>query len=349
MNNEHTVGNGSPSRENKVPSSIRNGWFSETEAMWPGQKLSIALEEFSDKSILFNEKSDFQSILVFRSAQHGNILVLDGVVQLTENDEFAYQEMISHLPMFSHSNPRRVLIVGGGDGGVLREVCRHDCVESITMVEIDGMVIDVAKKFFADSTATSFDDPRLTIIQEDAAEFLKRHNQQNNSAGYDIIIADSSDPVGPAETLFDPNFYEHMYEALNDGGIISAQGECFWTHTDLIVNVVACCADIFDSVEYSTTMVPTYPCGQIGFILAAKGDTVNLRRPYREMSSVLQEQLRWYNPSVHRASFVVPHFLEEKLSAVRPSYDEDIYVGSDEEDEMQDNVDECFLSNCTIT
>merc|ERR1719223_619550 len=242
--------------------------------------------------------------------------------------------------MFSHSNPQRVLIVGGGDGGVLREVCRHDCVESITMVEIDGMVIDVAKRYFADSTATSFDDPRLTIIQEDAAEFLKLHNQQNDSEGYDIIIADSSDPVGPAETLFDPVFYEQMYQALNDGGLICAQGECFWTHSDLIANVVACCADIFDTVEYASTIVPTYPCGQIGFILAGKegigGEIINVRKPGRSMPSKMQVQMQWYNPQLHSASFVLPEFLERKLSSLRP---QDPYV-----DETELETRDCFCS-----
>jgi len=298
--------------------AIKDGWFSEVEPMWPGQKLSIALEEFSDKSVLFHEKSQFQSIMVFRSAQHGNVLVLDGVVQLTENDEFAYQEMITHLPMFAHPNPQNVLIVGGGDGGVLREVCRHDCVQEITLVEIDEMVINVAKTYFSESTASSFGDERLTIIHEDAAEFLCRHNSTSVPRGYDVIIADSSDPVGPAETLFDPSFYEQMHKALNIGGIISAQLECFWTHSDLIVNVVACCADIFDTVDYASTMVPTYPCGQIGFLLAGKGEHTTLRNPQREWFAV-KSQLKWYTPAMHTASFILPKFIEERLAASRPS------------------------------
>lgn len=306
-------------QEVALPSSIKDGWFTETEPMWPGQKLSIALEEFSEESVLFYEKSQFQSIMVFRSAQHGNVLVLDGVIQLTENDEFAYQEMITHLPMFGHRKPQNVLIVGGGDGGVLREVCRHNCVQEITMVEIDEMVIKVAKQYFSESTATSFGDKRLTIIHEDAAEFLRRHNSNPGRRGYDVIVADSSDPVGPAETLFDPAFYEQMHEALNNGGVISAQLECFWTHSDLIANVVACCADIFDTVDYASTMVPTYPCGQIGFILAGKGENTALRRPQREICVSLQSQLQWYTPAIHAASFILPKFIEDRLAVSRPS------------------------------
>ena len=330
------------SRAQNVPQSIKNGWFHEIEAMWPGQKISLALEGFSNDAILFHQTSKFQSILVFRSAQHGNVLVLDGVVQLTENDEFAYQEVISHLPLFAHPNPKKVLIVGGGDGGVLREVCKHSCVKEITMVEIDEMVIDVSKRFFAKSTATSFEDERLTLIHEDAADFLRRHNEKSIGGGaYDIIIADSSDPVGPAETLFDPGFYEQMYEALNDGGLICAQGECFWTHSDLISNVVACCADIFDTVEYASTIVPTYPCGQIGFILAGKQgagkDLINIRQIQRPVTREIQEQLQWYNTQMHSASFVLPEFLERKLSALRP---QDPYADTEEMEEKG----ECFCS-----
>jgi spermidine synthase len=333
----------------KKPQSISNGWYTEIEPSWPGQSFSLALEEFSEeKSILFYETSEFQNILVFRSAQHGNVLVLDGVVQLTEDDEFIYQEMITHLPLMIHPNPINVLIVGGGDGGVLREVCRHSCVQEITLVEIDQMVIDVAKRFFGDSTATAFDDDRVLCINEDAAEFLKKHNEKN-AKKYDIIIADSSDPVGPAATLFDPLFYEQMHEALNEGGVICAQGECFWTNPDLIVNVVACCADVFDTVEYASTMVPTYPCGQIGFILAGKGEDINLRKPCRDLTDALQSQLKWYNEAIHSASFVLPQFLEKRLASLRPQLLVDNNEDDDEDNDEDDEVNDCFLGQCTIS
>lgn len=149
---------------------------------------------------------------------YGRVLVLDGVIQLTERDEFAYQEMITHLPMFAHPTPRRVLIVGGGDGGVLREVVRHSTVVKIDMCEIDAEVVRVAKEFFGNSTATGFSDPRLTLIHDDAAKYVAEADQK-----YDIIIVDSSDPVGPAESLFKPEFYEAMASALAPGGIISTQ------------------------------------------------------------------------------------------------------------------------------
>ena len=135
-----------------------------------------------------------------------------------------------------------------------------------------------------------------------------------------------------------------MNEALKDGGIICAQGECFWTNQDLIVNVVACCADVFDSVEYASTLVPTYPCGQIGFILAGKGDNVNLRKPCRAMTTKLQSQLKWYNEAIHSASFVLPQFLEERLAPLRPQ----ILNEYDYDDEYES--EDCFLGRgCSIT
>ena len=142
-------------------SLIQNGWFYEKEVMWPGQKMGLKVE-----TVLFEGRSAFQDVLVFQSTDYGRVLVLDGVIQLTERDEMAYQEMITHVPMLSHPDPRNVLIIGAGDGGVLREVARHEGVQSIVMCEIDKMVVDVSRKYFSASTATSFEDPRLTLKYE---------------------------------------------------------------------------------------------------------------------------------------------------------------------------------------
>lgn len=164
---------------------IKDGWFSESEVMWPGQAMSLKVEE-----VLFEGRSDFQDVLVFRSSTYGTVLVLDGVIQVTERDEHAYQEMIAHIPLHCHPDPKNVLIVGGGDGGVLREVCRHSGVQRVTMCEIDKVVVDVAKKYLGNSTATAFDDPRVTLVHADAAEYVK-----DQAGMYDVVIVDSSDPV----------------------------------------------------------------------------------------------------------------------------------------------------------
>lgn len=286
-------------------SGIQDGWFSETEAMWPGQKISLKVSE-----VLFHENSDFQEILVFQSTDYGRVLVLDGVIQLTERDEHAYQEMISHIPLFSHPEPKKVLIVGGGDGGVLREVAKHSCVEQIHMCEIDPMVCDVSKRFFPETMATAFGDPRLTLLHMDAAEFLKAEDHEY----YDIIIVDSSDPVGPAETLFKPAFYESMAGALAPGGVVCTQGECIWLHLELITTVTQACRSIFPIVDYAYTTVPTYPSGQIGFILCSTMERPDaLRVPAREPGEELAKGLNYYSSLMHSASFVLPAFAERKI------------------------------------
>nr|KJB52600.1 hypothetical protein B456_008G269900 [Gossypium raimondii] len=188
-----------PELEAKCHSTVVSGWFSESQSssddagkmvyfnnpMWPGEAHSLKVE-----SILFKEKSDYQEVLVFESSTYGKVLVLDGIVQLTEKDECAYQEMIAHLPLCSIPSPKTVLVVGGGDGGVLREISRHSSVEHIDICEIDKMVIDVSKKFFPE-LAVGFEDPRVDLHVGDAIEFL-RHAPKGK---YDAIIVDSSDPV----------------------------------------------------------------------------------------------------------------------------------------------------------
>ena len=292
-------------------------WFSESEVLWPGQKFSLKVEK-----VLYRGKSKFQDILVFESSTYGKVLVLDGVIQLTERDEFAYQEMISHLPLFAHPEPKRVLIVGGGDGGVLREVARHRCVEVIDMCEIDDVVVQVAKDHFPTTTG-SYSDPRLTLVHDDAAKFLAALVgeeitlnddaaaliQQRKDFRYDVIIVDSSDPVGPAETLFQPQFYDAIRHALAPGGIACAQGECIWLHLPLIANVLTACGDIFPTVNYAYCTIPTYPSGQIGFILCSLDPAPNaLTQPKRAPSSEFQSNLRYYTPAIHTAAFVLPRF-----------------------------------------
>ena len=311
------------------------------EVMWPGQKFSLALEEFDEeKAVLFHQDSEYQKILVFRSAQYGNVLVLDGVIQLTERDEFAYHEMMVNIPLCAHPAPKKVCIVGGGDGGVLRQVCKHstDVVSSITVVEIDPMVMQVGKQFFGESIAKAFEDPRVTVVQEDGAKFIAKHE-----AEFDIIIADSSDPVGPAESLFEPAFYEKMYHSLAPGGMVCVQAESYWIHLDLISDLIFACSEIFDHAEYAATLVPTYPCGQIGFILAGKGTLKGTCRIPTRTPPFLSE-LKWYNPQMHRASFVLPTFVEERLEQWNSAYDDD-----DEDDNKAEDVDRCFLQQCTIS
>lgn len=267
--------------------------------------MSLKVEE-----ILHHEKSKYQDILVFKSETYGNVLVLDGVIQVTTRDEFAYQEMIAHLPLFSHPDPRNVLIVGGGDGGVVREVLKHPSVESVILCEIDSKVIDVSKQFLS-GLSSSFADERVNVKIMDGALYM-----EENPGRFDVIIVDSSDPVGPAESLFKEPFYRAMERSLSSGGIACCQGECMWLHLKLIGSMMESTRKIFQSVEYAYTCIPTYPSGQIGFVICGKGEdfkTRSLRNPARLPTDKLQAALRYYNSAIHTAAFVLPEFAKTFL------------------------------------
>jgi len=276
---------------------IKDGWFSEYGTLWPGQCLSIEVEE-----VLFQGKSQYQDILVFKSKTYGKVLVLDGVIQITERDEFSYQEMMAHLPLCSHPNPKKVLVIGGGDGGILREVCKHKELQEVTICEIDQMVIDVSKKYLP-STSVGYDDPRVRVHIGDGAAFMAERK-----AEFDVILVDSSDPVGPAESLFQASFYQCMREALRPNGIICTQGECMWLHLDLISGLLDFSRKIFNHVQYAYTCIPTYPSGQIGFIIGSLGDACDVPKRTPELANI-----KYYNKDIHAASFILPQFAKKLL------------------------------------
>ncbi|KAJ1908887.1 putrescine aminopropyltransferase [Tieghemiomyces parasiticus] len=283
--------------------NIVDGWFRETATMWPGQAFSLEVQQ-----ILHHEKSKYQDVLVFESKSYGNVLVLDGVVQATERDEFAYQEMITHLPMNSHPEPKKVLVIGGGDGGVLREVVKHSSVEEVTLCEIDEAVIRVSKKYLP-GMAVGFEHPKVNIHIGDGFPFLA-----DRANTFDVIITDSSDPIGPAESLYQPGYYELMYKALRPDGMICTQGECQWLHLPLIKNVLSFSARVYPSVGYAYTTIPSYPSGQIGFIICSKAADRDLAEPLRQWSVEEEADLcRYYNAQIHRAAFVLPQFAKSAV------------------------------------
>nr|Q96557.1 RecName: Full=Spermidine synthase 2; Short=SPDSY 2; AltName: Full=Putrescine aminopropyltransferase 2 [Datura stramonium]CAA69421.1 spermidine synthase 2 [Datura stramonium] len=296
-------------KESPCISSVLPGWFSEISPLWPGEAHSLKVEK-----ILFQGKSDYQDVMVFQSTTYGKVLVLDGVIQLTERDECAYQEMITHLPLCSIPNPKKVLVIGGGDGGVLREVSRHSSVEQIDICEIDKMVVEVAKQFFPD-VAVGYEDPRVNLHIGDGVAFLK-----NVPAGtYDAVIVDSSDPIGPAQELFEKPFFETIARALRPGGVVSTQAESIWLHMHIIEEIVANCREIFKgSVNYAWTTVPTYPSGMIGFMLCStEGPAVDFKNPINPIDDESHGQtigpLKFYNSEIHQASFCLPSFAKRVI------------------------------------
>ncbi|QGA15236.1 hypothetical protein EYB26_002893 [Talaromyces marneffei] len=284
--------------------TIKDGWFSETSDMWPGQAMTLKVKE-----VLHHEKSQYQDVLVFESTDYGTVLVLDNVIQCTERDEFSYQEMITHLAMNSHPNPKKVLVIGGGDGGVLREVVKHETVEEAILCDIDEAVIRVSKKYLP-GMSIGFQHPNVKVHVGDGFKFLADYKNE-----FDVIITDSSDPEGPAESLFQKPYFELLNGALREGGVITTQGsENQWLHLSLITDLKKSCKEVFPVAEYAYTTIPTYPSGQIGFMVCCKDATRNVKEPVRSWSREEEEKLcRYYNADIHRASFVLPNFARKAL------------------------------------
>lgn len=301
---------GSEKQQPNSVSSIIPGWFSEISPMWPGEAHSLKVEK-----ILFQDKSLYQNVMVFQSSTYGKVLVLDGVIQLTERDESAYQEMITHLPLCSITDPKKVLVIGGGDGGVLREVARYASVEQIDICEIDEMVVKVSKEYFPD-VAVGFEDSRVKLHIGDGVAFLKDAAQGT----YDAVIVDSSDPVGPAQELFEKPFFESVAKALRPGGVVATQAESIWLHMHIIEDIVTNCRQVFKgSVSYAWTTVPTYPSGVIGFMLCStEGPEVNFKRPVNPIDAVPdhgnpKRPLKFYNSEIHSAAFCLPTFARKVI------------------------------------
>jgi len=245
-------------------------WFTESEEISHGLKTSIKIKE-----VLIHTRSKFQEIAILETEKLGKMLVLDGINMLTEFDEFAYHEMIVHVPILTHPDPRKILIIGGGDGGSAREVLKHPEVEEIHVCEIDEEVIKICRKYLP-SLASSFDNAKVHIIPEDGTRYV---TSKPNT--YDVIIVDSSDPVGPAKGLFQQKFYKGMKNALTKEGIAVTQAESLYLHQSLIKGMANFIRDIYPKMAYYNIMVPTYPSGVIGFFsvrsnMVPRGTSLNI-------------------------------------------------------------------------
>jgi len=283
----------------------RNVWFTDKDE---NQALSL---RFTGE-VFFDVQSPFQRVRILESYKYGKMLALDDMVMTTENDEFHYHEMISHPSLFTMPNAKNVLVIGGGDGGTVREILRHENIEKVTMVEIDGAVIDSCKEFLP-TIAAAFDNPKLELIVDDGIAFLK--NATPNT--YDIIIVDGSDPVGPAEGLFSVEFYTNCYNALKDTGILVAQGESPKFNEKAFKELNYTLQDIFgkDNAPVSLFFVPTYPTGMWSFQYGLKGNVhpKNISNMNQISDFVSKNGLRYYNEEIHFASFATPNFVKSIL------------------------------------
>jgi spermidine synthase len=275
-------------------------------------KLSLwATEEQNDNlviscrisSVLHTEKTPFQNIAVVDTLQYGRMLLLDNIIQTTVGDEFVYHEMITHVALNTHPAPKKVLVIGGGDGGAVREIVKHPTIEKVVHCEIDGAVIEVAKKYLPEISC-EMDNPKVQIIVDDGVKHAKE-----NKGTYDVIIVDSPDPIGPAEGLFSSSFYNDIFQALKDDGLFVAQTESPFLNRSLISRLYSDISEIFPITKLFLANVPTYPGGLWSFTMGSKKYDPQMV----DTSKIPQMNTRYYSPAVHKACLVLPPFVEELL------------------------------------
>ena len=261
------------------------------------------------KKYILEKQTAFQFLQVFETVGYGNMMVLDGCVMTTDKDEFVYHEMISHVPLCLHKNPEKVLIIGGGDGGTVREITRHQSVKAVTLCEIDGQVIEAAKQYFP-SISSGFADPRVNIQVVDGMKFIADHPKE-----FDIIIIDSTDPVGPGEVLFSSQFYQSCLNALNPGGLIMSQTESPW-YGEGILKKIQMNMHEAGFIKRRTCMasVPTYPRGLWSWTVGSSDESFEIETSFnKKRLESISESLKYLNSDVFMASFALPNFFKQKI------------------------------------
>ena len=268
-------------------------WLSEYSS--DNLKLSLRV-----KNVIHSEKTKYQDLLIVDTYEYGKTLMLDGAFQLTEREEFCYSEMMAHFPLCSHKNPKQVLILGGGDGAILREVLKHDCVEKCTLIDIDERVIENSKKFLP-TIGCEFENPRADVKCMDALEFIK-----NTDKKFDVIITDSTDPVDFAAGLFRADFYTQLKNIMTPDAMFSELTESPFTDTALMHQAISEMRKVFPIVKMYWGTVPIYPSGMWTYGVASMSDDPSI--PIRNVKNT-----KYYTNEIHKAAFVLPPFLEELI------------------------------------
>ena len=274
-------------------------WFSET--LHPGFH-----QRFEISKILFRSQTELQDLIIFENPFFGRILALDGVIQTTEHDEHCYHEMLVHVPILSHGAVSDVLIIGGGDGGALRDVLKHETVKSATMVEIDRSVVDVCAEYMPSLNDGAFDDARADIVIADGVQFVKETNRR-----FDVIIIDSTDPTGPAIPLFSDGFYTDCRDVLSDDGILVCQSGVGFVQSDEARDTYQRLDRLFDDAALYLTQVPTYAFGYMTLGWGANSD-----RARKTGITTIQARFdaagiktRYYTPGIHAGCFSLPAYM----------------------------------------
>jgi spermidine synthase len=283
-----------------------DSWVNETLYPAWGQRFRVARE-------LARVKSDFQDIMVFESETHGRVMLLDGVVQITEMDEFVYQEMLTHVPLLAHGEARRVLIIGAGDGGVLRRVLEHKNVEKAVMVEIDGEVIRLAKEFMPGIAGDAWNDPRAEVLVADGIDYVRKAA----AGSFDVVIVDSTDPIGVGEVLFTDEFYANAARLLSDRGLIVNQCGVPAMQAEELAETSLRRGKVFPDIWAYVAAVPTYVGGYMTLGWAAKDAAmravgIDEIRKRAEKAGILGTTGYW-TPEIHVGAFQLPPYISKHL------------------------------------
>jgi spermidine synthase len=269
-------------------------WY--TEKQTPNLGFSCKITQ-----TLHTEQTQYQDMAVIDTIQFGKMLVLDGMVMTTEADEFVYHEMISHVALNTHPNPKKVLVVGGGDGGVIREILKHPTVQEAVLAEIDNRVVEVSQEYLP-SIAGALTNPRVTLAIGDGVAHVRQSKNQ-----YDVIIIDSTEPIGPAVGLFSREFYQDVYQALTTDGIMVAQSESPFVNQDVIKMIHTNLQGVFPIKRLYTASIPTYPSGLWSFTLASKQHDPLQADPQKFIAM----ETKYYTPELHFGAFKLPRFVEK--------------------------------------
>lgn len=273
-------------------------------------------QRFRMEKMLHEVRTEHQHLVIFQNPRMGRVMALDGVIQTTEADEFIYHEMLTHVPILAHGRAKRVLIIGGGDGGMLREVAKHATVEHITMVEIDGTVVEMCKEYLPNHSKGAFADSRLNLVIDDGMRFVA-----NTQEKFDVIISDSTDPIGPGEVLFSENFYQACHRCLNEGGILVTQNGTPFMQLSEVQTTAGRMDGLFADWHFYQAAVPTYIGGAMTF---AWGSTDSQHRKIsldtlRQRFAGSGIVTRYYNPEIHLGAFALPQYVLQAIS--KPSND----------------------------
>lgn len=274
-------------------------WFLERHTDNAGMMLAV-------REYIYSHRSKFQLIEIFDTFEYGRVLTLDRLIMLSERDESAYHEMLVHVPMFVHPSPERVLVVGGGDGGILREVVKHPGLELAVQVEIDEEVVNACREYMP-GIASAYDHPKVQLVIEDALVYLRDVREP-----FDVVIIDSTDPVGPAVSLFEAPFYRDVFNALGVNGVMTCQLGSSIYNLDRISDVVKQLRGIFTEAQLYMAHVPTYPSGLWFLGIASKGKLIQ-QRPDEVRYRTLKHNFNYYNNSIHSGSFMLPEYIKRAL------------------------------------